>query len=1028
MKSSMAAAGSEQKELLALMHQHLVQIGYQKAAKELLRQSGQKNFPSPSIPLEDIFTQWKKGSFRAQKRKADDIKTDTAAKIRVPDPKSSSETSEEEEEANPIKTNLPVNNSSSAKVESSSEDEDSSSEEEEVASKMVKATVTGNQTANLLQLAAQKANSVPGKGVAVAAVQAKEKPNKAISNKPSPLARAKAGQNKVPSGKPGAALPSQLLPGLSTASAGLAQKAADSESSSSTSESEEEKKSTAVKMPTPKPPLKKAESSSEDSSEESDSEEPTNTTKVQVKPAVQSAPTSATPVKSLSTPVIPSKESTVKASPAKAKVTQIRAALGNATESKKPADSSDTSDSSDSEDEESSSVAQAKSSEKTPQAFTTSVKNASPNLLSDKAASAPTLLKQIPKPSVSSLIKPALLPLAKVAGSAGSSESSESSSESENEAPPVPVSQKRLQTPQPPTGVKQNQAAKPGTPPKAPSSALKRKETESESSSSSDSEDETVPAVQNLASPSGTKTNAAAQLSHAKKPFSPPASLKAAQQSEDSSQDSSDESDTEEDTVFTQKSSPVTQKALLTPVRTLVAKTTGATLGKAGSAQSAGKGKANLDNLATASLQKASQSSETDSSDSSENEEDGKPAAQPPIHPFFKQKIPSKKAATPSGKDVQVSTATDSISSKCQGKTLATTQRKVELSSSKNAKPCQSETLPAKPAGILKHKEKSRSSSSSDSEEEAVAPLATSTQISQPGTSQKQGVTKKADSSSEESSDGEQEPSQSLLAGYPGIFKTPAAPVQKSVAPKPSKRGSRKTASTTGTPAINALEKPSEKMGPADITSSDSSDTDSDAEEKPAGLKAELGVLPFSAKKAVVAKKSKSGPDSVSKASPAKKATAKSQRNGRAKGNAAIQLPLVPCSESGDNKAVAQDPGAGAQGDTQATPVVTVKTPKTVKPSKAGVKEKQKKKRKLAAGDASLGEPKRKKQKGQTGSEMVKKKKKSKSSSSTKAPKEKDGKEKKPKKSKSKMSTSSTSDVSPLKKKKKKTSDLEGAV
>ncbi|XP_054834450.1 treacle protein isoform X3 [Eublepharis macularius] len=983
MKSSMAAAGSEQKELLALMHQHLVQIGYQKAAKELLRQSGQKNFPSPSIPLEDIFTQWKKGSFRAQKRKADDIKTDTAAKIRVPDPKSSSETSEEEEEANPIKTNLPVNNSSSAKVESSSEDEDSSSEEEEVASKMVKATVTGNQTANLLQLAAQKANSVPGKGVAVAAVQAKEKPNKAISNKPSPLARAKAGQNKVPSGKPGAALPSQLLPGLSTASAGLAQKAADSESSSSTSESEEEKKSTAVKMPTPKPPLKKAESSSEDSSEESDSEEPTNTTKVQVKPAVQSAPTSATPVKSLSTPVIPSKEST------------------------------------------------AKSSEKTPQAFTTSVKNASPNLLSDKAASAPTLLKQIPKPSVSSLIKPALLPLAKVAGSAGSSESSESSSESENEAPPVPVSQKRLQTPQPPTGVKQNQAAKPGTPPKAPSSALKRKETESESSSSSDSEDETVPAVQNLASPSGTKTNAAAQLSHAKKPFSPPASLKAAQQSEDSSQDSSDESDTEEDTVFTQKSSPVTQKALLTPVRTLVAKTTGATLGKAGSAQSAGKGKANLDNLATASLQKASQSSETDSSDSSENEEDGKPAAQPPIHPFFKQKIPSKKAATPSGKDVQVSTATDSISSKCQGKTLATTQRKVELSSSKNAKPCQSETLPAKPAGILKHKEKSRSSSSSDSEEEAVAPLATSTQISQPGTSQKQGVTKKADSSSEESSDGEQEPSQSLLAGYPGIFKTPAAPVQKSVAPKPSKRGSRKTASTTGTPAINALEKPSEKMGPADITSSDSSDTDSDAEEKPAGLKAELGVLPFSAKKAVVAKKSKSGPDSVSKASPAKKATAKSQRNGRAKGNAAIQLPLVPCSESGDNKAVAQDPGAGAQGDTQATPVVTVKTPKTVKPSKAGVKEKQKKKRKLAAGDASLGEPKRKKQKGQTGSEMVKKKKKSKSSSSTKAPKEKDGKEKKPKKSKSKMSTSSTSDVSPLKKKKKKkkkTSDLEGAV
>lgn len=67
---------------------------------------------------------------------------------------------------------------------------------------------------------------------------------------------------------------------------------------------------------------------------------------------------------------------------------------------------------------------------------------------------------------------------------------------------PTPVVQ-RLQTPQPPTGVKQNQAAKPGTPVKAPSSALKRKATKSESSSSSDSEDETVPAAQNLPPPSG---------------------------------------------------------------------------------------------------------------------------------------------------------------------------------------------------------------------------------------------------------------------------------------------------------------------------------------------------------------------------------------------------------------------------------------------------------------------------------------------------------------------------------------------
>lgn len=48
MKSSMAAAGSEQQELLVLVHQYLVQIGYQKAAKELLRQSGQVTASFPT--------------------------------------------------------------------------------------------------------------------------------------------------------------------------------------------------------------------------------------------------------------------------------------------------------------------------------------------------------------------------------------------------------------------------------------------------------------------------------------------------------------------------------------------------------------------------------------------------------------------------------------------------------------------------------------------------------------------------------------------------------------------------------------------------------------------------------------------------------------------------------------------------------------------------------------------------------------------------------------------------------------------
>uniref|UniRef100_A0ACB8EIK4 Uncharacterized protein n=1 Tax=Sphaerodactylus townsendi TaxID=933632 RepID=A0ACB8EIK4_9SAUR len=508
----MAAAAGEQKELLALMHKHLVQIGYEKAAKELLRQSGQKNFPSPSVPLEDIFIQWKKASFQAQKRKGDDIKTDIPAKIRIPDPESSSETSEEEDVASPVKTNLPVNNSSTAQAESSSEDEDSSSEEDVVSGKIVKPTVTGNQTATPLQLAAQKANSVPGKGVAIASVQAKERPNKANSNKPSPLLMAKAGQNKVLSGKPEAASPSQILKGQTTAPVTTAQKAAASESSSSSSESEEEMTSTAVKTPAPQQALKKTESSSEDSSEDSDSEEEeeSNAAAVQIKPAVQRPPISAMPVKSCPTPVTSSKGSTVKVSQVfkgqtktqvsiaqKVVVSETSSSSSESEEEKtsttikapipKPAlektesSSEDSSEDSDSEEEESNAATvqvkpavqspqisatsvksspvtvasskgstvkaslaktKAKSSEKTPQTSAASVKNALPNLLSSKATSTPAPLKQTSKPSVPSLVKPALLPPVKVAGSAESSESSESSSESEDEVLPVPVSQK----------------------------------------------------------------------------------------------------------------------------------------------------------------------------------------------------------------------------------------------------------------------------------------------------------------------------------------------------------------------------------------------------------------------------------------------------------------------------------------------------------------------------------------------------------------------------------------------------------
>ncbi|XP_034961556.2 treacle protein isoform X2 [Zootoca vivipara] len=1004
-----AAGGSEQKELLALIHQHLVQFGYERAARELLAQSGQKTFlPSP-VPLKDIFTQWKKTSSQGQKRKAEEIKQGSPAKIRIPDPNSSSESSEEEA-AKPIKSNAAVNNSSLAKAESSSEDEESSSEEEEAACKEVKVSAAGNKTSNLLQLAAQKTNSFPGKGVAVAAVQAKGQQKKATANKPSTPAVTKAGQNKILPVKPGSA--SQPLAGQNASQAAAARKTTNSESSSSSSssESEEEKTPAAVKTPVPKPALKKAESSSGDSSDDSDSEEETNTATLQVKAAVESRQVNTTLTKS-----VPA--TTVKASPAKKTAQPTRAGSGNVAKTTKPADSSETSDSSDTDIEEPSLATQAKSPGKTPQTFSSPVKSAAaPSLLSTKTVTIPALLKQTPK--TSAVKQP---PPAKAAGGvkkAESSESSESSSESEDEAPSVPVTQKKLQTPQPPAGARQNQIDKPGTPAKAASRALKGKETESESSSSSsDSQDEMIPPSQhNLPPPFATKANAAPQVVSAAKSLPPPGGpLQKTQESEDSSQDSSDESDAEEDKVFTQKPAQETQKPTPAPA----AKMAGATSGKAGNAQPAGKvWTASPLKSAAASLQKAAESSETDSSHSSEHEvAAAKPVKQPPIHPFFLPK--GVKTAAPPGKHAQASSSTpNSVSTMGQGPAAVTTG-KVEQSSSK--KPKLSQAPLDKPDGILKH-ESSGSSSSSDGEEEA---LTTTKQISQPARiPQKQGVGGKPESSSEATSSDE-EASQSLL-------KTPLPTLPKGAAPALSKQSSGKPSSALRSPPIS--------MASGDSSSSDSSDSDADAKEI-VGQKTEIGPLPSSGKEVARTKGAKGatarkkGAGSISsKAASAKKVATKAQRNGSTKRNPAGQLPLTLLASTqtarvGSEEAAAQVPGAAAQGEPQATPVVAVKPPKS---SKAGAKEKPPKKRKLAAGDAGPGKPKKKKLKAESGVEVPKKLKKKKKAKSTdnEKPKKKSSKDQKDKKKKSKKLESLTPDGSQKKKKKKKkkkTGDLEGA-
>ncbi|XP_063148268.1 treacle protein isoform X3 [Candoia aspera] len=960
----MAAAAREQKELLALMHHQLVQMGYERAAKELLDQSGQKTLPSSSVSLKEIIAQWKKTSSRTPKQKTIEAKRGTPVKIRIPDPKSSSESSEEEAAAETIKTNLPMNNNTklrkTAEEESSSEDSDSSSEEEAVARKTVKNPVAGNK-AEFLQLAHQNTHSVPGKGVAVAAVQAKGEQNASPSNKPLPPSVRKAGPNKGLSSKAGPPSQSRISGGQKTAQTALAKTAGSSESSSSTSESEEGTASTVVKATPSKPSLKKAESTSEDSSDDSDSEEGSKAPAVHVKAAVQNAQVSTLLVKKSS------------------------ATAGSSTRN----------------------AVKLKLSGKSPQASKAPVKNTASSPLS-KAVSASALPKSTQKPPVTSLAKP--LPPSK---EAQSSDSSESSSESENETLPVPISQKRLPTPHPSVGTKQNQADQPGILPKAVSGALKGKEAQNKSSSSSDSEDETVPTPCKLPAPSAPKASPAVQGACRVKPQPPEGSRQKAQQSEDSSEDSSDDSDSEEDTA--QKPAQVTQKPASSPMKSLTAKNSGITLGKP---QPAGKGGTTPAKSGAAPVPEVSKSSETSSSDSSDSTEAEKPAKQPPIHPFFKQM--TGKVTIPSGKGVQTNlNMPNTASNKCQ--IPATKARGKEgQTPSQKAKPGQGQVLAAKSPGITMHKESS-SDSSSDSEEEAEA-LTTARHPAQPATQQKQEGKKESESSSEESSD--EEASQSLLTGLSSPHKSQASTV--AAGPLLSKQSSGKAS----TPAVSAPAEASGKPAPADSTSSAESSSSNSKAEETVRPKAEIISLPSSGREAVAAKmrKGKRGLESTSsKPPPAKKAAAKAQSNGQVPGTSAVQLPesLTPLFKAhpGNKEQAAPQVSPGTQEDAHANPVRKAKT------SKTGTKEKPSKKRKLAVGDTDPEVSKGKKLKMQSGEEMLvkkkKKKKKSKSSDSTKSSKKKNSKEKKAdkKKKKSKNVERLDADGSQKKKKKKKKMD-----
>ncbi|NWS59056.1 TCOF protein, partial [Chunga burmeisteri] len=917
----MAADGRGGRELLALIHQHLLRGGYARAARELQAQIGQKLLPSLSTSLEDIFTHWEKTPSNSRRRKVSDEETAIPEKIRVPDPVSSSESSEKEEDekekakaANASSLSLASN--SGVNVESS-EDDDSSSEEETPAGKgaitVTPAVVTG-KAANSLR-SPNKSTAPAGKAAVLSTANRTVVSNKQQPNAPAASATpAKAGQKLLSPRKPGHAATAAAKISQNKTPVTTKAPESSSSSSSSSSESEEEKETPTVKASAPKVELKQAagaaESSSEESSDETSEEEELATPAVQAKPAVKTVQVNAAPVKS--PPAAPAslkknamRQTALAPNQAKTTSTTVPGAA-------KPDDTSESSDSSDSEDEELPKVTQmhlsetAKPPPKSSQAVPSPVKPTPAVSLSGKATPAKTLPlsqgKPSPKPAVPKQAKTTLGRTAaptKPAESTKPVESSESSG-SEEEDLPVPVSQKRL-VEQPGPVPNLSQAAKAGPPEKAVGNTLKSQASESGSSDSSDSEEESpVAQPQPL---QAVKTNAVPQPTNVKKAPAP------APQPVDSSDDSSEESDSEEEIVPpSQASTPLCLKQTI-PV------------GKTPPANTAAPQAASLLGSPTAKSRK--------------------PGLQPAQDARLSQATPPSRAEETS----------DSSSS---------------LESNKEETPKQ----PPKPAGSL----------------------------------QKPGGTQPAHSSSSESSEEEEEEeaaSQSLLTGYLGLCKTPAAPqTPKTVPPQPvGKVGQGKAAVT----AANSLTKAPVKADPADSSSSDSSDSDTDVDHAAANHKAENNPSPGqeatgASNKEKVVGKTEPGPVSL-KPSPLKKTLAVKENDVEAKRvqvTPAFSIPQSEESSSGSETEVttaAKVPAVQTleglevkkkkkkekkekkeKKKPSSTADKAAKTPKSK--DKENKKQKTSQKRKLPGDDGAIGQPKEKRQKGQTNEEVPKKKKK----------------------------------------------------
>ncbi|KAL2299352.1 hypothetical protein Nmel_014006 [Mimus melanotis] len=581
----MAADGGGGRELLALIHQHLLRGGFARAARELQAQSGQKLLPSLSTSLEDIFTHWEKTPPNSKRRNVSDEETTIPEKIRVPDPVSSSESSEKEEDekekakaANAaslsLATNLVVN------VESSEEDE-SSSEEVTLAGKSavkVTAAVVGGKAANSLH-SPPKPTAPAGRAAGLSAAD-----RTVLSNKQQPNAPAAAPAPAKAQKLPGHTTAAVAKVGQSKAPVTTKAPESSSSSSSSSSESEEEEEMPAVKAPAPKAePAAGAESSSEESSEDTSSEEELATPAIQAKPAVKTVQSNAAPVKSAPDAPVSLKKNAVKqtalaASQAKAAPTAVPGAA-------EPDDTSESSNSSDSEDEERPLVIQAKPAVKTVQSNAAPVKS---------APDAPVSLKKNAVKQTALAASQAKAAPTAVPGAAEPDDTSESSnsSDSEDEERPLVIqtkpSPKTVPSPVKPTPaaslsvkaapaktlpLSQGKTAPKPTVPKQVKTSLGRtaapvkpaesvKLVESSASSASEEEDLPVPISQKRLS---DPPRPIPDLSQADKAGQPEKAVVSTLKSQVSESGSSDSSDSEEESPAAQKQPPQAVKTNSVP-------------------------------------------------------------------------------------------------------------------------------------------------------------------------------------------------------------------------------------------------------------------------------------------------------------------------------------------------------------------------------------------------------------------------------------------------------------------------------